>query len=97
MLSDSFERIFHFSFSIEPAKSSNKKQKIHLKISPKSKEIKSKQFLKMIVFKKADFCGKSVSVMVQNDSPAPSFSERAVNNDFFSQFFHRNGHRNAAI
>ena len=46
MLSDSFERIFHFSFSIEPAKSSNKKQKIHLKISPKSKEIKYKQFLK---------------------------------------------------
>lgn len=45
MLSDSFERIFHFSFSIEPAKSSNKKQKIHFKISPKSKEIKSKQFL----------------------------------------------------
>ncbi len=46
MLSHSFERIFHFSFSIEPAQSANMKQKIHLKISPKSKEIKYKQFLK---------------------------------------------------
>lgn len=51
----------------------------------------------MIVFKKADFFGKSVSVMVQNDSPAPSFSERAGNNYFFAKFFHPNGHRDAAI
>ncbi len=33
-----FERIFHFSFLIEPDKSANKKQKIHLKIPPKSGE-----------------------------------------------------------
>ena len=45
MISGSSERIFYFSFLIYLDKSSNKKQKIHLKIPPKSEEIKFKQFL----------------------------------------------------
>ena len=45
MISGSFECIFHFSFLIYLDKSSNKKQKIHLKIPPKSEEIKFKQLL----------------------------------------------------
>jgi len=40
MLLGSFEQIFYFLSLIYPDKSANKKQKIHLKIPPKSKEIK---------------------------------------------------------
>ena len=46
MISGSFERIFHFSFLIYLDKSSNKKQKIHLKVPPKSEEIKFKRLLR---------------------------------------------------